>query len=287
MIYSLVQRNNKMFLRNKMLVFLSLLTVMIVIGLYVIFLQKMQLDSIEAVMPLTTDSKVMVNEWMISGLISIIAVTTTLGVFSIYVQDLETKANADFLTTSISRYSIQFSYCISSFLMGFVLTCIAFMCCQLFLLLTGGTWLSWMETLQVIGIIFISVILSSVLNLLIVLFIQTQAAFSTVNTIIGTVIGFLCGVYVPIGTLPEFVQTVIHFFPISHTALLLREVIMTDSIEKVFPTEQAAEEYMLTYGVQYEISGTMVEPWMSIVFIFGTIAVIGVIAGVLFARRNK
>lgn len=287
MIFSLVLRNNKLFLRNKTQVFLSLLTVIIVIGLYVIFLQKTQLDAIESVVPLTSEIKVMVNEWMISGLISIIPVTTTLGVFSLYVRDLETKVNADFLTTTLSRPSIQFSYCISSFFIGFILTIVAFICCQIFLVATGGTWLSWLETIRVIGIILISVLLSSVLNLFIILFISTQAAFATVNTIIGTVIGFLCGIYVPMGLLPSSVQTIIHYFPISHTTLLLRQILMNDSIEQVFPTKEAATDYMLYYGVQYEMGGTIIAPWMSLLFIIGTIIIIGIVAAVLFAKKNK
>lgn len=286
-IFSLVQRNNKVFLRNKTQVFLSLLSVIIVIGIYVVFLQKTQLDTIEAVVPVTQDIKVMVNEWMISGLISIIAVTTTLGTFGTYVKDLETKVNADFLTTRISRASIQFSYCLSSFLIGFSLTFIAFICCQLFILATGGAWLSWSEAFQVIGIIFIAVLLSSILNLFIMLFIRSQSAFATASTIIGTVIGFLCGVYVPIGALPAFVQTIIHYFPVSHTTLLLRELFMADSIEKVFPTTEAATDYMLNFGVQYEVGGTILEPWMSVAFIIGTTLIIGLLTVVLFARKNK
>lgn len=266
---------------------MSLLSVVIVIGLYVIFLQKTQLDAIEAMVPLTTDIKVMVNEWMISGLISIVAVTTTLGAFGIYIKDLETKTNVDFLTTSMSRTSIQLSYCMSAFLIGFLFTCIAYLCCQIFLVATGGAWLSWMETLQVLGIITLSVLLSSVLNLFIVLFITSQSAFATANTIVGTVIGFLCGVYIPIGVLPEFVQRIIHLFPVSHTTVLLRNVFMEDSIDQVFPTTEAATEYMRTFGVQYKLGDTVIEPWMSLVFIFGTVLIVGLITVVIFARRNK
>lgn len=287
MFISLVQRNSKLFLRDKLQVFFSFLSVMIVIGLYVIFLQKTQLDAIEAVVPLTTDIKVMVNEWMVSGLISIVAVTTTLGVFGIYIRDLETKTNVDFLTTAISRTSIQLSYCFSAFIIGFLLTFIAFLCCQIFLIATGGAWLSWLDTLQVIGIIILSVLLSSVLNLFIVLFISSQSAFATVSTIVGTVIGFLCGVYIPIGALPEFVQKIIHFFPISHTTVLLRNVFMEDSINQVFPTAEVAKDYMFTFGVQYEINGTVIEPWLSVLFILATIIIVGIVSAGVFAWRNK
>lgn len=287
MLYSLVLRNNKIFLRNKGLVFFSLLSVLIVVGLYVVFLQKIQLDSIEALIPVTQEIEDMVNRWMISGVLSITAVTTTLGAFSIYVKDLETRANADFLSTQLSRAAIQFSYCISSFFIGFILTIVAFAFCLIYLIVTGGEFLSGIEILQVVGLIFISVLLSSVLASFIAFFINSQSAFSTVNSIIGTVIGFLCGVYVPMGVLPSFVQTIIHYFPVSHTTVLFRNVLMADTIEQVFPTHEAKEEYMLTYGVQYEIGGTIIEPWVSLVFIIGAIMIIGGIVAILFIRKNK
>lgn len=132
MIMSLVSRHNKVFTRNRMLVFFSMLSVLIVIALYAIFLQKTQLDSIEQFMPVTPGIKQMVNEWMVAGLLSIIAVTTTLGVFGIYVKDLETKTTADFLTTAASRAKIQVSYVISALLIGFMMTMLAFICCEIF-----------------------------------------------------------------------------------------------------------------------------------------------------------
>ena len=66
------------------------------------------------------------------------------------------------------------------------------------------------------------------------LFVNTETAFSTVNTIIGTVLGFLCGIYVPMSALPNYVQSIIHFFPVSHITVLLRNTFMTDSFDKVF-----------------------------------------------------
>lgn len=287
MFLSLVQRNNKIYFRDKAQVFFSLLSVIIVLGLYILFLQKTQLDAIEAVVPLTTDIKVMVNEWMVSGLISIIAVTTTLGTFGTYVGDLESKKNVDFLTTAMPRTSIQFSYAISAMIIGFTLTLIAFIGSQIFLVVTGGSWLSFHDTLKVIGIIVLSVLLSSVLNLFIILFISSQTAYATASTIVGTLIGFLTGVYVPIGVLPGFVQKIIYFFPVSHTTVLLREVFMAESLNKVFPTAEAKKDYMLTYGVQYEINGTVIEPWISLLFIFGTILIVGLVSMIIFSRRNK
>lgn len=287
MFLSLVQRNNKLFLRDKTQVFFSLISVFVVIGLYIVFLQKTQIDAIQAIVPVTTEIKTMVNEWMVSGLISIIAVTTTLGAFGTYIHDLETKKIVDFNVTTISKAKIQLSYSMSAFTVGFILTTLAFVVCQIFLVLTGGAWLSFTKLIYVLGIITLSVLLSSVLNLFIVLFIKSQSAFATVSTIIGTLIGFLCGVYIPIGALPDFVQKLIHIFPVSHTTVLLRSALMEDSIKAVFPTEAAKAEYMNTFGVQYEFNNMIIYPWMSLLYIVVTIVIVGAISWMLFVLRNK
>lgn len=288
MLLSLVSRHNKIFRRNRMLVFFSMLSVIVVIALYAIFLQQSQLDAIEQITPVTNEIKTMVNEWMVAGLLSIIAVTTTLGVFGIYVRDLEMKTTADFLATSASRSKIQLSYIISSLIIGFAMSMLAFICCEIFLIAMGGKLLAFTAILKVIGILLLAVVLSSTINLFLVLFVKTQSAFSTLSTIIGTAIGFLCGVYVPIGALPSYVQSIIHFFPISHTTVLLRDTLMSDSVKTVFEgNEAAAEDYLFNFGVVYEINGVSISAITSILFIVGTIILIGALSLIIFSRKHK
>lgn len=256
-LYSLISRNNKVFRRDKTQVFFSLLSIIIVIALYAIFLQKMQLDAIEQITKSTPDMIIMVNEWLVAGLLSMITVTTTLGAFGIMVKDIETKATSDFLTAQISRTKILLGYVFNAFLIGLISSLIAFLCCEAFIVFTGGELLELKEIIKVIVLLIISVCLASVFNLLIILFIQSQNAFSTLSTIVGTVIGFLCGVYVPLGFLPNFAQNLIMYFPISHTTLLLRDVFMQGSISTVFENTSSSqiEEYKLNYGILYEING--------------------------------
>ncbi|MER1985394.1 MAG: ABC transporter permease [Solibacillus sp.] len=288
MLVSLVSRHNKVFFRNRTLVFFSLLSVLILIVLYAIFLQKTQLNAIEQAVPLTPAVELMVNEWMIAGLLSIIAVTTTLGVFSIYVKDLEMKTTADFLTTAASRMKIQLSYIISALIVGFTMSVFAFICCEIYLVIVGGKLLSLIAFLKVIGILLISVLLSCSINLFIVLFIKTQAAFSTLSTIIGTAIGFFCGVYVPMAALPSYVQSMIQFFPISHTTVLLRQVLMEDSITKVFlGNEEAAHNYKLSFGIAYDINATTISSAVSLSFIGCTIVAVVVLSIAIYVRRYK
>ncbi len=61
----------------------------------------------------------------------------------------------------------------------------------------------------------------------------------------------------PIGGVPVFVQKIIMYFPISHTAVLFRKAFMTDSVDKVFKHASAdqIQEYEKHYGIVYKLNG--------------------------------
>ena len=82
------------------------------------------------------------------------------------------------------------------------------------------------------------ILLTSLMNTAIALFLvslfKSMNAFATANTIVGTLIGFLTGIYLPIGTLPEAVQWVIKVFPVSHAALVFRNLMMDVPMAQAF-----------------------------------------------------
>ncbi|MEX3744172.1 ABC transporter permease [Lysinibacillus xylanilyticus] len=286
---SLVQRNSKVFRRDKTQVFFSLLSVLIVLVLYAVFLQKMQVDAIEQMTEATPELVTMVNEWLVAGLLSMIAVSTTLAAYGVAVKDLESKAQADFLTAPISRATIQLSYVINALIIGCIFSFIALIGCEIFIVATGGELLSFRNFVNVVGILFLSVLLASVFNLFLVLFVNTQNSFSTLGTIVGTAIGFLCGVYVPVGALPTFAQNLIMYFPISHTTLLLRNAFMESSISKVFEGAPASQidEYKKVYGIVYDLHGNILSTSTSIIIIIVSILVLAILSIIIFKKKNK
>lgn len=288
-LFSLVSRNNKMFRRDKTQVFFSLLSVIIVIALYGIFLQKLQIDAIEQVTKATPETVTMVNEWLVAGLLSMIAVTTTLGAFGIAIQDLESKSVADFLTAPISRAKIQLSYVLNAFVIGFIFSFIAFIGCEIFIVATGGQLLTIRGMVEVLGLLILSVLLASTFNMFLVLFIHSLNAFSTLSTIIGTVIGFLCGVYVPFGVLPGFAQNLIMYFPISHTTVLLREAFMQNSIQTVFAyaSDAQVEDYKINFAIVYEMNGKLLASTTSLLVIVITTIILAALSIIIFKKKNK
>lgn len=288
-LWSLTVRNNKVFRRDRTQVFFSLLSVIIVVVLYALFLQKMQIDAIGQVANATPEMVTMVNEWLVAGLLSMIGVTTTLGAFGIAVQDMESKSAADFLTAPVSRAKIQFSYVLNAFGIGLVFSFIALIGCEIFIVSTGGNWLPLGDLMKVSGLLILSVLLASTFNMFLVLWVRSQNAFSTLSTMVGTLLGFLCGVYVPIGVLPGFAQNMIMYFPISHMTLLLRDAFMHNSVQTVFSGVPVAykEEYLVEYGVVYKMNGHVLSYTASLLVIFGTIFLLTAFSIFIYKKRNK
>lgn len=286
---SIVGRSSKVFFRDRISVFFSLLSVIIVIGLYAIFLQKMQVDAIKQVADASPQLVTMVNEWLVAGLLSMMAVTTTLAAFGIAIKDIETKVTADFLTAPVSRSTIQMGYVLNAFLIGTIFTLVGFICCEIFLVATGGQWLGITSLFKVIGILLLSVLMASVFNVCLVLFINSQNAFSTLSTIVGTLLGFLCGVYVPIGVLPSFAQHAIMYFPFSHSTLLLRNAFMKNSLAKVFDGApvNAMEEYKQMYGVTYTLQDQPLSLSTSYLIMVATIVVLALLSIIIYKRKHR
>lgn len=287
-IMSLVSRHSKVFRRERTTVFFSLLSVMIVILLYALFLRETQIDSIAQMIERTNALEAMVNEWMVAGLLSILAITTTLGAFGIYVQDIESKRAEDFLTMPISRGQLLVSYVINAFIIGSVFSIIAFVGCEIFLVSTGAEWLDLNTALKIIGVLLLAVMLASTFNLLCALLVKSLTAFSTLSTIIGTVIGFLCGVYVPMGALPDYVQKFMVYFPLSHPTVMLRDLFMNDSLNTVFKgVTQAKEDYMSLYGVTYEWNNHVMSQPAHLSFIVVASILFCSLSILIFKVRNR
>ncbi len=267
-----MKRNLLVFFKDKASVFFSLLSVFIIIGMYALFLGDVWTSSMEGI----TGARNIMDCWIVAGLIAVTSVTTTMGAFGTMVEDKSKKIIKDIHSSPLPRVSIAGGYILSSFIIGVIMCLVALVLCQLYLLSGGGSLFTGMQLIKIFGIILLSTFSNTALVLFFVSFFQSNNAFSIASTIIGTVIGFMTGIYIPIGQLPAAVQTVIKVFPPSHSALLLRQVIMEDAIKTGFAgaPADAVASFKELMGVTFKIGGTTVTPMISILIL--------VLAGILF-----
>ncbi|MGE4341778.1 MAG: ABC transporter permease [Bacilli bacterium] len=282
MIWTLALRQLKLYFRDKVSVFFSLLSVMIIIGLYVLFLGDI-VSSGQG-----QDYRTMMDQWIMSGVIAVGGFTTTLGAFGILVDDKTKKIDRDFIVAPIKPTVRVLAYLLSALIIGTLMSLVTLVFAQIYILVYGGPLLTLLELVMVFALIILNVLTSSSIVFLLIIFIKTATTFSTVSTIVGTIIGFVMGIYVPIGNLPGAVQTVIKFFPTSHAAVMFRTVMMERSLDQVFLNapdgERASVEALL--GVRYFVNGQVMPLYAHILILAGTM-IIFFSAAVLVLRYKK
>lgn len=259
--FELISRNRKVYTRDRLAFFMSFLSVIILILVYQVFLGQLQIDAIKEALGSDTassDTIKMVNYWLISGLTTIISMTSTLGAFGVMISDKEKKLSEDFKVSPISNFKVELSYAIFAILFGMILT--MFSCVFAIGIFNGLSSLldySVMDYLKIFGIVSLSTVLSAAIVLPILAFIRTSSAFTTLSTIVGTFIGFISGVYLSIGSVGETLQQVMTWFPMTQVNALLKQVLMKDSISQVFENAPSSvvNEYKESYGVVLQNAG--------------------------------
>lgn len=290
MIMHLASRNMRVYLRDRTAVFFSLLSVFIIIGLYAVFLGDTNVRSIENMAKDANpdDVRWLVDSWIMAGILVVNSITVTLGLFGIMIDDESKKRIHAYLVAPVSRSNLVAGYLVAANGVGLLLSGVAFVLVELYILVSGGHLLSPVQTVQALGVLIVTVISSSSIVFFLVSFIRTASEFSTLSTILGTIIGFITGIYVPIGVLPEFLQTLVKFVPATHSAALMRQIFMAEPLDAVFGAAplQIRSEYTRIFGVDVLVSGEPLSMSAMLGIVIGTGIVFLVLSIVLMKRRK-
>ena len=282
---SLIVRNLKVFFRDRASVFFSLLAVLIIFGLYVLFLGDVWASNL----PQVPGARALTDSWIMAGILAVASVTTVMGAFGTMVDDRAHKIIKDFGASPITKGKVAGGYVLSSFVVGVLMTLIAFILSELYVLSRGGALLSPTEAAQVLGLILLATLANTAMVSFLISFFKSQNAFGTASSILGTLVGFLTGIYMPIGMLPEPVQLFVKAFPVSHAALLIRRVMMDAPMKSVFRNAPEAvvrgfEEQM---GTVFRFGGEALPVYVSVLILAGTALLFYALAIVRFSRKSR
>ena len=286
-IVNLIKRNLKLFFRDRASVFFSFLAVFIIIGLYVLFLGNMMVEGFGEV--LGDNARFIVDSWIMAGILSVVSITTTLGAFGIMVDDKTKNILKDFLSAPFKRSQLAAGYVISSFIIGVIMSIAALIIAEIYIVINGGSLLGFMAFLKLLGVMLLSVFTGTSMVFFIVNFFRSSNAFSVASSIIGTLIGFLTGIYIPIGQFPPAVQAVIKSFPISHAASLFRQIMMEAPMSKTFANAPAEviTNFERTMGVTFFFGDKGLSPLINILVLIATGAVFLVLAIISMSVKKR
>lgn len=253
--WMVARRNLLLFFRDKSGVFFSLLSALILIALYALFLGNLQVTALEAKFPQATsgDIRAFVDAWVFAGITAITTLTTALAALSVFVDDRSTGRFSDFLVAPIRRWQLTVGYLISSFLVSVIMTTVIVILGQLYLGLNGSGFLSLDEALTLAPRIILSSAAFAALGTFAVTFLKSTGAFAALSTVVGTVAGFLAGAYIPAGTLPSGVVTVMNVLPFAQSAMLIRQPYTASAVEALAGSGEAADEFRTFYGISAHV----------------------------------
>lgn len=281
----MVKRNLKIYFQDKASVFFSMLSVIIIFALYIFFIG----DSISSGLKFLPHPNRLMRGWMLAGMLASASITTSLGAYGVMISDRENKTIKDFYSSPVSRRQIAGGYIITGFIISIIMSIFTLIFGEIYMGMIGGAVLDMDILLKLFGVIVLSAFASSAIASFIISFLKTNSAYSAASMIVGTLIGFLVGAYIPIGNLPENVQWLVKYFPCAHSAVLYRQLLMESSIKENFANQPTAvlKETKEILGVVFVYNGHTASAWMSVAALLITGVVFYLLAVLVLIRKEN
>ena len=295
--FELVKRNMRLFMRDKGAVFFSLLSMLIVLVLMLFFLGDMNVDNLKNALSeipgrnAETDAHnafIFVVLWTCAGIVSINAVTVTLAVYSTMIKDRTEGRLASIYTLPISRLSVSSAYVTAAWLCSVIICAITLAISEIYCIIIGGEIFSLLTHLKLLGMIAVNSFTYAALMYLAAALVKTQGAWSGIGTVVGTLVGFLGGIYIPVGALAEGIVNLLKFVPVLYGTKMFRSVMTEEICRQIFDDipDTFRTEYLEIMGVELDFFDTGVSNVACVVLL----AVCGAVflsAGVLAAKQNS
>ena len=235
----MTKRNIRVYRKDKMTIFFSLLTQIIILGLYLLFLRGNYVDGIKSGMGefanLLSDEDInsLVNSWLVCGVIGTSVITVALQSIAIIVNDRYHKISNDYLASPVEGHTVILSYFTSTIIISFVMSGILLTAGFIFIVMDSDITFSVGQIASMYGITALGTISATTLLMFVISFIKKTSTFSSFGLMLSTGIGFIIGAYIPVARFSQSVQTVVNLVPGSQVAGIMRNILMQPAIDNV------------------------------------------------------
>lgn len=223
---ALFKRDTKLFFKDKGLFLTALITPIILLVLYAVFLGEVYKDSFMMAIPegFAIEDKLMnglVGGQLLSSLLSVCCVTVAFCSNLLMVQDKSNGSYKDLIVAPVKTGTLSLAYYLACAFSTF-LVCIVALAVGLVYLYFTGWYMTVANIFVLIGDVAIMVLFGTSLSSLVICRLTTQGQASAVGSIVSSVYGFICGAYMPISSFPDGLQKVLGFLPGTYGTSLLR-----------------------------------------------------------------
>ena len=294
---NLTKRNCLVFLRDRSAVFFSLLSMLIVLMLMGVFLANMNVESVTGLLEQYVgirdaaldkeNAGHLVQYWTLAGILVVNSLTVTLTVIGTMISDAHEHRLESFYAAPIKKSVIGLSYITSAILIGTLFCLLTFFGAVIYIVITGGSMLSAEAVGKIILYTFINVCVFAIILYFVALFIKSSSAWSGIATVVGTLVGFVGAIYLPMGELPEKVGNILKYIPILHGTSLMRRVCCEDMLEKTFTgvPQEVVDIYNEHMGITVIMNDKIVSTGTQLLFMVGCGCIAFLL--ILFVSKRK
>ena len=227
-IIGLTKRNILVYLNDKGSIFFSMLTPIIILILYLLFLKSTFLSSLEHAaeglgnLISAKDMDQFVNGLLLTGIISTALITIPYNALETIVRDREEKVYFDMISTPVKRAEIILSYFLAGVISAFLQTLVVLFAGLGVLVASGSMYFAASDILSLVGVIFLGTVSSTAIFTLIMMFFKKMGTCSAFMGIISAVSGFIVGAYLPLSEFSKTIQNVCNLIPATGITVLIR-----------------------------------------------------------------
>ncbi len=297
-IYYLFKRNVLVFLRDYGAVFFSVLSMLIILLLMVVFLGKMNIDEVLWILSeyggerdALADEKnagYLIQMWTLAGILAVNTVTVSLTVMQTMIRDEVKGQLASFYVAPVKRIKIALGYILAAWAIGSGMSFLTLLVGEVYMVAQGNPLLSMDAFVKVLFMIMMNAFVYAAVGYLLALFIHSESAWGGMLTVVGTLVGFLGGIYLPVSMLSENIVKVLKCLPVLHGAAMMREVLTEDAMTETFKglPDMVGEVFAKELGIVLWNGETQItlEKQILILALYGIIAI--VVAAVISKRKK-
>lgn len=234
----LTLRNIKLYFKDKMTFFVSLITPLILLVLFIAFLKSTYEDSILSIIQGFDLDQSLIDAYTGGWLFSSVLATSCITVAfcsGMMVIDKINRANIDFMVSPVKKSTLQLSYVLANLFSTFIITFVLLIVGLIYLACVGF-YITFVDILLIVFGIIITSLFGTILANIIWTFTHSQGVVSGVCTLVSALYGFICGAYMPISAMGQGMQYFVSLLPGTYATVLFRQGFLNSVLNRMRET---------------------------------------------------
>ena len=180
------------------------------------------------------NAQYLIQMWTLAGILAVNTFTVPLTVMQTMVRDEVNGHLASFYVAPVKRVKIVLGYTLASWLIGSGMSFLTLIIGEIYMVAQGCPILAPVAILKILTMIMLNALVYSAVGYLLALFIHSESAWGGMLTVMGTLVGFLGAIYLPVSMLSENIVNMLKCLPVLHGTAMMRKVLTKDAMATTF-----------------------------------------------------